>query len=300
MSVDLLHYPSHNNFWTHADEGKEPEILRAKEALFIRGGPDTAMTVADFDYTLTENGPKDLSSWDVGTPFLTAESRAKDHAMYEYYGAKEKDGTLTPEEANTWWDENLKLYRADKVRMDKMRGRALVKIKFREHVQEYVEFSEEKQMPFAIVSAGLKFVIEDVARFNNIRPTHIISTDVKTADPETDKSGPITSWENVVHNHNKAEKSHEHLAGVLALRPNVILMGDSLQDANMIEDVDPVTGQERNVIRLRVGSHQNLQGKSVDEYRKQSFKAGYDIVTLADMIHVLEYVKHLVTPQRNA
>jgi phosphoserine phosphatase len=295
MSVDLLHYPSHDHFFVNKNDHGEPELLRAKEALFMRAGPNEAIAIADFDKTLTTNGPKDLTSWDVATPFLKEGPRQRIDERYHHYGRLEEEGLLTPEDADKWWEGDLEDYRESEVRLDQVRGNAITKIKFREGVPEFFNFCSDQEIPVAIVSAGLKFVIEAVSRYNYIRPEYIISTDIKTDDPEgSPKNGPIKSWENVVHNHNKAERSHEQLCGALALRPNVVLLGDSLEDPKMVADVDPATGEQRNVIRVRIGDHYKAQ-RSVDSYIKKSFDAGYDIVTLGGMSRVHEYVEHLVT-----
>ncbi|HSD56268.1 MAG TPA: hypothetical protein VLA92_03880, partial [Candidatus Saccharimonadales bacterium] len=103
---------------------RDREELTQKEDIAQEAGRTGLMLVVDFDKTLTTNGPKDLTSWDAATPFLTPESQQKDREMCAEYIPLEEQGKMTEEMADYWWNETLGLYVKDKVRIDDIRSQA--------------------------------------------------------------------------------------------------------------------------------------------------------------------------------
>jgi HAD superfamily phosphoserine phosphatase-like hydrolase len=289
MSAELLHPPSHEDFFVRPNTPDDPENISrvlAKEEIAQRAGHTGLLMVVDFDKTLTKNGPKDLTSWDVATPFLSRESQEKDDELCATYLPLEKTGDMTEEMADYWWDETLNLYVKDKVKVSDIRRHAREHIKFRDGVMKLFMMCRYHDIPIAIVSAGLGDVIEEVADAARIKPDYIVSTELEA------ENDVITGWnkDSVVHNHNKERRSREKLRDVMEARPNIILVGDSLEDPKMVLDTDPDTGAERNVIRTRIGdSHRLLQG-TVDNYIGKSFEADYDLVTLCGIRSVARYV----------
>ena len=264
---------------------------------FAQDGASNLVGVFDFDRNMTTNGPKSLTSWDAASHLMTAEGRIKEEEMNRKYIALEERRVLddegkvvefTLEHALAWWEETLAIYKQQKVNFNEMISYAGDNISLRPGVSELFRLFEQHNVPTVIVSAGLKAIIEKVAEKSNINPDLIISTDV-----ETDDDGFITGWdsETVVHNHNKWLRSREEMAGVLALRKNVLLTGDSFEDPKMVEET---TENGLSVIRIRVGDPHKITPKRANEYFDGSFDAGYDAVSVSDMAPVLRMSKYIL------
>lgn len=283
----------------HAEDlfcGDQPQLEQMVEK-FAGDGPSNLIGVFDFDKNMTTNGPKSLTSWDAASHLMSPDARLREDEMNaKYMSLEERRGTdehgnkigLTLDDALAWWEETLDLYKSERVNFNRMVDYGGENIQLREGVTDLFKLFESANVPTVIVSAGLKAIIERVAEKNSINPDLIVSTDI-IADDE----GRIVDWDRdqVVHNHNKWQRSREQMAGLLAVRKNVILTGDSFEDPKMVEET---ADNGLSVIRIRVGDPYKITPRAANEYFEGSFEAGYDAISVNGMAPVLRMSKLIV------
>lgn len=103
----------------------------------------------------------------------------------------------------------------------------------RNETKEFFEICNQNKIPILIISAGVRDVIELWCQKLDLKPTLILSTDLIF-----DEKGYLSSWkkETLIHNLNKKERGHKEVSEVRKARPNIILLGDSLDDAAMVDE----------------------------------------------------------------
>ena len=127
-------------------------------------------------------------------------------------------------------------------------------------LKNYLKSAKKRIIPTIIISAGIKDIIELWRQRFEINPTIILSTNLTFSS-----EGYINGWDkdSLVHVLNKKEKGNKEVEKIKLKRPNTILIGDSLDDASMIE-------KEENV--LRVAAHELRQDdkiKKIKEFTKR-------------------------------
>ena len=277
-------------------DGERQVYLEQVVEKFAQGGADNLVGVFDFDKNMTKNGPGAFTSWDAASDQMSDAGRIKEEEMNQKYIALEERRVFddkgeiiefTQEHALAWWEETLKIYKQENINFNQMISYAGEKIALRKGVAELFRLFEQHNVPTVIVSAGLKAIIEEVTEKSGINPDLIISTDV-----ETDDKGFITGWNpnTVVHNHNKFIRSREKMAGILAVRKNVLLTGDSFEDPKMVEET---AENGLSVIRVRVGDPHNLTSRGAG-YLDGSYDAGYNAVSVTGMEPVLRMSRYIL------
>lgn len=257
-------------------------VVYANEADFkekisrIRVAGDNQLhVVADFDKTLTVGhmvGRRSTSTWDSFT--LSPDYMAKQREMYEYYRPIEIDPSIELEKKKVamkeWWNRHLDLlidcgltFQGIKKAVD---DGAIIP---RRGFSDLLELLSQRGIPLLIFSAGLGDVISEyLNRQGLITPTlHIISNFF-----EFDASGKAIKFKgNPIHSFNKSENelSHEPYRKSIEERRNLILLGDTLGDANM------ATGLSHDTI-IRIG-FLNGYKEHLDEFLKV-----YDLVVVED------------------
>ena len=251
---------------------------------FIQDGQDQLIVITDFDYTLTpcvkDDGKHGLSSHGIlETSDILSESIRKVFVdLFEHYYPLEISPTLSMQEKESivvdWWTkthEALIDYRLTKQQLHYATNHT--NLTFRDGFQPLFEKLAQKDVPVLIFSAGLADVIREVlldkmgAGF--MTPNmHIVSNLMKF-----DKNGILVGFEgNILHSFNKN-------AGILKgtefyqqcdQRHNVLLIGDSLGDANMAEGL-----HYKNI--LRVGYLNAHQDERMEQYMDK-----FDVIVLGD------------------
>src|SRR5690242_12974827 len=77
------------------------------------------IAVHDVDLTMTVNGfpqREDLTSWGVMIPYYDKVDKKVDGAMWSIFEELQRDGTLTSEQAEFWWESSLRLMAKDRSR----------------------------------------------------------------------------------------------------------------------------------------------------------------------------------------
>ena len=148
----------------------------------------------------------------------------------------------------------------------KWQGNLIEKITRREmparaHVKELFNLCRKKRIPTVLISAGIRDVINIWCEQYGIKPTKVLSTKLLFSD-----TGFIKGWsrKSLIHALNKREKGHGELTKIKLKRPNTILIGDSTDDALMVDG-------EENVIRIMIHDPRKDAAEEPDRKLLQKF-----------------------------
>lgn len=275
---------------------EELERLKGK---ISKEGASKLHILADFDRTLTKNFvngkeiPSVISILRDGN-YLTSDYADKAHALFNKYHPIEINPKLSLKEKkramHDWWMNHFKLL--IKCKLNKRDVENVTKseyIKLRQGTLEFFDLLHEHKIPLVIMSsAGLGYesismVLKRENRlYNNI---YIISNSFKW-----DKKGYLIGVkEPIIHSMNKDEtvvKDFPEIYKVIKSRKNVLLLGDTLEDIEMIKGFE-----YNNLIKV------SFLNKNIEENLKY-FKKNYDIVILndSDMFYVNKLLRELVKP----
>lgn len=224
-------------------EEKEPALKKIHS--FIKSGKDKLHLVLDFDRTLTFNqkGPEeDMTTWEILATHLSQSALSEYKQYYNKYRPLEIEGRITEADFKTWSERILGLFCESQLKWQDVEKGVDTRMPIRPFAKELFDICREKNISTVIISAGVKNVIDLWCQNYKIKPTLILSTNL-TFSPE----GYMTGWErdSLINILNKKEKGHQEIEKIRSLRPNTILIGDSLDDVSMAEG-------EKNVLRIAV------------------------------------------------
>jgi 5'-nucleotidase len=220
------------------------------KAAITAGGADKLHILADFERTMTkcfvkgERIPSLISVLRDGN-YLTKDYAAKAQALFDKYHPIEIDPKLSKKEKSKameeWWRTHYKLL--IKTGLKKNDLKAILssdKIQFRDGALEFLDFTHQKNIPVVIISGAgvgkesISMLLEKVGRlYDNI---HIVSNRFIW-----DKNGrAIGVREPIIHVFNKDEMAIQKFPFYSQIkdRKNVILLGDTLEDLDMIHGFD--------------------------------------------------------------
>ncbi|MBM3282078.1 MAG: hypothetical protein FJY86_01915 [Candidatus Diapherotrites archaeon] len=249
-------------------------------ATLREGGPSQLHVVADFDKTLT------MGTWKGEKRFSLIELIRKyrylpEGYVTEAYGLSdtfrpwENDLSLSLEERRSrmmeWWSTHVKV-------MSKYGlSREIVEKIIREQemgpragLSTFLDTLFVKQVPLLIFSAAVTDLIEGFLRKEKMFHSnmHVISNAFAY-----DAAGIVTGYQStIIHSLNKSEvavKDTPYYSQIVS-RPNVILLGDGLGDAEMVDGLE-------HVCVLKIGFLNDNVEKNLDAY-----KQAYDVVILND------------------
>lgn len=263
--------------------------FKSKIALMKAGGLKSLHIIADFDLTLTKHisdGKKCVPTWEV---FQLGDDYIKEkEKLINFYQPIEHDPNVSlevkTEKINEWWRSHLAaLIKYGLTKEIINNGTLHSTMTPRQNLDTLFKFTEENDIPFLILSAGLGDVISEFFSMRNMlyRNMHIISNFFIF-----DKNGIPTGFqEDYVHSYNKHEV---HLRGKPYMkdiegRKNVILLGDSPGDVDMDKGIS-----HENVMKIGF-----LNGK---EERLEFYKSLYDVIITEDqgvdfVVELLEDLK---------
>ncbi|HLC78422.1 MAG TPA: hypothetical protein VJH92_04815 [Candidatus Nanoarchaeia archaeon] len=250
--------------------------------LFAQGGLKKFHVVADFDRTLTrayvdgEKTPSIISELRRGN-YLGEDYMKKANELASFYHPIELDLKIPLHERkkamHDWWSKHFELLLASG--LNKKHITDVIndgKVRFREGVEELLDFLHSHKIPLIIISAaGLGeeaisiFLNKHGKLYSN---THIVSNSFKWDS----KGNALSINKPIIHVMNKDETSVKDFGFYDSIkdRKNVLLLGDSL------EDVDMVNGYDYEGL-IKVG----FLNEKVDE-NLEKYKSYYDILILDD------------------
>jgi hypothetical protein len=133
-------------------------------------------------------------------------------------------------------------------------------------------------IPTVILSAGILDVIEIWCKKYNVNPKLILSTALVVSN-----EGTVLGWDKstLVHTLNKSEAKHPELEAIRSDRPNTLLIGDSLEDANMASG-------DKNVFRIRILDQQPSSQSSQEMQLSKSFMKFDAVISSGDLYPLLK------------
>jgi len=253
-------------------------------------GVEKLHVLSDFDRTLLKSFVDGQKSPSViaqirNGKFLTPDYAPRAHALFDKYHPIELDPKISREEKSKamreWWSEHFKLLAEcglTKAVMEKIV--ATKTIRFRDGALEFIDFLHEKNIPLVIMSGApgdmvAMYLAQEGRLYDNV---HIIATFLKF-----DEAGKMIGIkELLIHSLNKYEIILKDFPvfGEIKNRPNVLLLGDSLDDVGMVEGFD-----YKNILKI------GFLNEEVDA-NLENFKKTFDVVLLGDP--GMEYVNNLL------
>ena len=262
-----------------------PRYRVEKLERFCKAGPKNIHYLFDFDRTLTtsKHSNDDVTTWHLLHTLLPPEGRADYNRLGDVYQAMEFSGRMTTKDAERWWIETLELCMRHGVTQNAI-SEACSQIKLRDGASKLFALCKQAHVPTVILSAGVYDIIDHVMNAYDLHPTAVLSTRLKY-----DNKGTLSGWNkaSLIHSLNKHEMGHSELSRIRTERPCTVLIGDSLEDAKM---VDP----HHEVLRIRVDDHRKDKSEDRTTYLAKSFEAGYDIVTGEDLLQVADITKKFI------
>lgn len=251
-----------------------------KKEIFKKEGIKKIHIISDFDRTLTKafvNGEKfpSIISQLYDGHHLTEDYTKKAQALRNKYYPIEINPHISIEEKKKameeWWRTHKKLLIKSGLNLRDVQD--IVdngKLEFREGAEEFFDLVHNNQIPLVVFSSSgigeaISLYFKKINKdYKNI---HIITNSMKY-----DKKGnAIAIQEPIIHVFNKGEIALKGLPIMKELkdRKNVILLGDSLGDLDMVEGFN-----YDNIIRI---GFYNYEEESLDDFKKN-----FDVIILND------------------
>ncbi len=223
--------------------------INEKIKLLIKGGPEKLQVVSDFDRTLTRQfvdgseTPSVISILRDEAGYLSPDYADKAKALYAKYRPIEQDQSLPygqrAQAMEEWWNSHYKLLRESGLEFEDIKRAAQSKrLQFRPGCKEFLQTLDEHDIPLVIISssglgeASIKLLLErDGMWHKNI---YVISNVL-----EWDKDGKfINAKQPIIHtlNKNEAQAKYFPFFEKIKERRNVLLLGDSVSDLEMIDE----------------------------------------------------------------
>jgi cytosolic 5'-nucleotidase 3 len=278
---------------------KDKATFERKKQAMQRAGAHSLHIVADFDQTLTKafvNGQKAHSGIAQirENGYLSPEYAKAAFALHDKYRPYEHDESLTTEQRCKymveWWTQHLALKiqsGMNKSVIDDIIAKKL--IHGREGLQAFLHTTHANNIPVLIFSAGLGDLIEEYLKAENAlySNVHIISNFYAY-----DQDGKVTGYKSkIIHTFNKGEVAVKDTpyAQMIKAKRNVLLLGDSLGDIDMVAGIE-----HDNVIRI---GFLNGRKELLHQFEKQ-----YDVVILEDtgMDEVNKLLQEIIGTHKNS
>lgn len=228
--------------------------------------------VADFDSTITQDNGH--TSWSLFSKSgLMPEEYCKERDSYfDFYYPYEIDSTLTFEKKDKlmreWWEKHLELFIKYKLNISVIDN--IIQddsfFDFRYWMEEFLELSVIKNIPFIILSAWLTNTIDEFLTFREVNffNVHVVSNELKFNEEW------FCIWINkdvIIHSENKDEHDMPaHIKELVKWKKDIMLLGDSLSDVKMIDE-----NLRKNALKIWFISEKKMPSKD-------KFMESFDIV----------------------
>src|SRR3989344_3804217 len=256
------------------------DLLNKKIQEIISQGLNKLHIVSDFDRTLTKcffnnrKIPSTIALIREGN-YLTEDYPKKAFALFDKFHPIELDTSLDYDfrfkKMQEWWKEHEKLLVTSKMNKQVIEDilKKYPKI-FRDGTLEFLDKLNKNNIPILIFSSGIGNLIEGYLKKENklTKNAHILSNTF-----DFNNKGFATGYkEEIIHIMNKSETkiTNKNYREMISKRNNVILLGDSLEDLGMVNDLDT------NII-IKIGFLNEDIEKNLEEY-----KNNFDVVITND------------------
>jgi len=266
-------------------KSKDKKAAAAKLGRLAAGGCAKLHVVMDFDRTLTTRHKDDnaqVTTWRLLNMSLPSPRRELAADLYKKHRPSEAWGKMDTAEAVVWWSSILDLYSGSGLNLPNLVKRAKTEIPARVGAKEIFDICAAKGIPTVIISAGIKDIIEAWCENLGVYPTQVISTRIRC-----DERGFICGWDrdSLVHILNKTERGKDTLGAIKRSRPNIFLVGDSCDDAEMAEG-------EENVLRFIIDNPRSDDIRTQEFYDKIFDK--FDLVLPGDsLLPIVDMIKSI-------
>jgi len=258
----------------------DAETFNKKMAQIRSAGAGEIQCVFDFDATISKhkhNGVHAASCHSALEKTLGEEIFAEMVELRNKFVKIEFDPSLTAEEKSphmeTWWSTGHKKIVDANIKKSKIQESVKTSgIHIREKEAEFFKFLEE--IPILIFSAGIKQIVEYAMKYKASAGL-TSNMDIVSNEMIFDENENVTAFsEPLIHTFTKNTKSiGDTWRKKLHERKNVLLMGDSEGDPDMVKDDDIAAGGTC----LRVGFLNRDSSEARQKYQKL-----YDIVIVDD------------------
>lgn len=226
---------------------------------FISDGIEKIQLITDFDMTLTRREVGDTKgvTWFTAmqkSDFLSEEYRVKNKENYEIYRPYEKNITMDPDEKyllmEKWWKDDMRALTQEHLTHDKFVHIAKnCDIFLKNGIVQLMKNKLKHKFPMIIVSAGIGELIKET--FNLLFENHSIDeTEVQPFNIVSNlgvfEEGELVEFQKpIIHIMNKSthvkrfvdEQYKWDEENKCDLRKNIIVMGDVIEDLNMISEI---------------------------------------------------------------
>jgi cytosolic 5'-nucleotidase 3 len=260
--------------------------VEEKINLLISEGKSKLHIVSDFDRTLTtgiKKGGGDSSTWALLETHLPPSLQKKSLKLYNKYRPIEIAGKLSSGDAIFWWEEAFKILIKGKLKWSDIALDIEKQLSARTGTKEFFTICTKNNIPILIISAGVRDIIELWCQKLDLKPSLILSTDLIFDD-----KGYFISWkkESLIHVLNKKEMGHQEVNKIRGLRPNIILLGDSLDDTTMVDD-------EKNVLKILIDDPEIGKSQKDDKFYQKVFSKFDLCLQTEDLQPVINLIKQI-------
>jgi cytosolic 5'-nucleotidase 3 len=270
-----------------------PEISGGKLSRFAAAGPGHLQVVADWDRTLTTAltpDGRDHSTYAIlyDGGYLGPEYQRRSESLYRAYRTSERSADLSQQDKQcrmeAWWTEQYDLMLASGFSSGTI-DRAISdnQVRMRDGAVSLIRLLSRHRIPLLILSAGIKPFITRYLAAQGVLDENVC---IVANDFAFDAKGLAVAYHRpLIHSLNKHRAGivpADHFSAV-ARRPNLILLGDTLEDIRAAEGLDPAC-------TLSYGFPESSTHPSISAYR-----AAYDVVIPDDgpMTPVLDLVRNI-------
>lgn len=229
---------------------------------------DNIHVLTDFDKTITCSYSE--SSWEILSKenIFPKEYVEEAKKLYNYYRKYELDETIDQKIKSKlmseWWNKHTNLLVTFKLKESDIEELSLNKkyMKFRSGAPYFFKKMYDRNIPVIIISAGIgnfieKFLINNNCFYNNI---YIISNFIDFKDGVA-----VGIKDKIIHSQNKNEVFiPENIKEVIKNRTNIILLGDSISDINMLNINDRSNALKIGFLDENVLENRKFYEKSFD------------------------------------
>ena len=222
-----------------------PKEFEEKKKVFITAGAKQVRIVTDFDEHYQKHLIKEKNSHNnctnKGRNYLSEDYTKKAFELHAKYYPIEMSTTIPLKEKKkqmmNWWGTHIKYLAKSGMNKKIVKDVAKNKIILRKNTLEFFEMIKKKKIPLLILSAALGDVIEEILKINkiNYKGIHTISNFF-----EFDKKGNVLGYKGkIIHSLNKNEFEIKDTTFYKKIkdRKNILLLGDTLDDLQMVEGI---------------------------------------------------------------